>query len=396
MRTYQSAQTARVIALVLAFLLLLALVVIAEIGQGAQSLSGRIIGRSQQRQLLLANVLHDLSATQAAQRAFLLTGDARQLSLYRAARARIGPTLDALGALSHRDAQLLAIEPVGRLQTLADTELRALAASLALYSTAGPRQATALISADLAQPTMRSISDAAAMLHESESALVDTQLARARRQRAVSRLLMGAVALLNVVLLSIAAVLLTRQARRRAALTERLARENEELERRVRRRTAELSALSSHLQQLSEKEKAPLARELHDELGGLLIAVKMDVSWLHKRWPQPAPEIQARWARVFKVLDDGVDFKRRVVENLRPTLLDNMGLLPRCAGSLQETCGRAGLQYTEIYPEEEPLLSDDAAIMVFRLVQEVADQCRQARAGDRTCTCRSSAVRIDG
>ena len=88
----------------------------------------------------------------------------------------------------------------------------------------------------------------------------------------------------------------------------------------------------------SEKEKAQLARALHDELGGLLIAVKMDVSWLQKRWPSRHPEIQARWARVLKVLDDGVDFKRRIVEKLRPTLLDNMGLLPAVRWIAQETC----------------------------------------------------------
>ena len=187
----------------------------------------------------------------------------------------------------------------------------------------------------------------------------------------MSRALMGSVVLLNISLLIVSAALLARQARRRAELTEQLATENEELERRVRRRTAELSALSSHLQQLSEKEKASLARELHDELGGLLIAVKMDVSWLQKRWPNANdPDIQARWVRVLKVLDDGVDFKRRIVESLRPTLLDNMGLLPAVRWITQETCSRAGLHCTEIYPEHGARAGDDAAIMVFRLVQE--------------------------
>jgi signal transduction histidine kinase len=146
--------------------------------------------------------------------------------------------------------------------------------------------------------------------------------------------------------------------------------ESEEIESRVRRRTAELSSLTNHLQHMAENEKASLARMLHDELGGLLIAVKMDASWLHKRWPNPTPEIQARWARVLKVLDDGVDFKRRVVENLRPTLLDNIGLLPAVRWIVEETCGAAGLQYTEIYPEQEPALSEEASIMMFRLVQE--------------------------
>ena len=182
--------------------------------------------------------------------------------------------------------------------------------------------------------------------------------------------LMLAMLLINLALLALAVALLLRQAHRRGELAARLEQQREQFEQQVRQRTVELTALSNHLQQLSEKEKAELARELHDELGGLLIAVKMDASWLQKRWPSPAPEIQARWARVLKVLDDGVDFKRRIVENLRPTLLDNMGLLPAVRWIAQETCSRAGLHYTEIYPEQEPALRDDVAIMVFRLVQE--------------------------
>lgn len=363
----------RVIALALAFVLLLALVAIAEIAQNGLNRIGARIDRSQQRQILLGSALHDLSATEAAQRSFLLTNDARQLSLYKAARARITPALVDLAALGRRDAALLApgeSAAIARLQLLSGTELRDLQAALALYDSGGPQQAMALIRTDLAKPTMSDIKDQAAALDDDEQALVEAQLSSAQRLRTLSRLLMYGVAALNVALLIVAATLLARQARRRAEHTAMLARENEELERRVRRRTSELSALSSHLQQLSEREKATLARELHDELGGLLIAVKMDVSWLHKRWPASAPEIEARWARVLKVLDDGVDFKRRVVENLRPTLLDNMGLLPAVRWVTHECCTRAGLQYTEIYPEHEPQLTEEASIAIFRLVQE--------------------------
>jgi signal transduction histidine kinase len=110
---------------------------------------------------------------------------------------------------------------------------------------------------------------------------------------------------------------------------------------------------------------------LHDELGGLLIAVKMDISWLQKHSPGASePDMKGRWTRVLQALDEGVDFKRRVVENLRPTLLDNMGLLPAARWITQETCTRAGLRYVDIYPEEEPELIEDAAIMIFRLLQE--------------------------
>ncbi len=366
----------RAIALSIAFVLLAALVIIAEIAQsGQKEIDGRI-AISQKRQILLSELLEQLSQAEAGQRGYLLTGDANYLRPYQTARDRIEPTLDQFGNLfrDSKDRPLTGLEErntVRHLRVLIGAKLAELSASLALYSSQGPEQAMALVRTDLGSSAMNDIRSAAGSIREAERNEVDTEIARAERLRVVSRALMGGVMVLNISLLIVAAALLARQARRRAELTEQLANENEELERRVRRRTSELSALSSHLQQLSEKEKAALARELHDELGGLLIAAKMDVSWLQKRSASALdPDLQARWARVHKVLDDGVDFKRRVVESLRPTLLDNMGLLPALRWITQETCNRAGLHYTESYPELEPLLTDDAAIMVFRLVQE--------------------------
>ncbi len=366
----------RAIALAIAFLLLAALVVIAEIAQsGQKEIDGRIL-LSQKRQVLLAQLLEQVSQAEAGQRGYLLTGDSSYLQPYQSARDKIEPTLDHFANLLQdeygrelgSDEQRNSLD---HLRLLIGAKLAELSASLELYVTHGPEEATALIRTELSSSTMHEISAAVATLREAEHSEIDTEIARAERLRWVSRALMSGVVLLNIVLLIVSAALLARQARRRAELTEQLANENEELERRVRRRTSELSALSSHLQQLSEKEKAALARELHDELGGLLIAAKMDVSWLQKRAPGAFdPDIQSRFTRVLKVLDDGVDFKRRVVESLRPTLLDNMGLLPAVRWITQETCNRAGLSYTESYPDQELQLADDAAIMVFRLVQE--------------------------
>jgi signal transduction histidine kinase len=370
----RSGRISRGFALSLAFLLLVALVVIAEIGQNDQKEINHVISLSEQRQVLMAELLSELSDAEAGQRGFLLTGDQNYFLSYQTARDRVEPTLDRLTDLFRDNDRLLMSreqrDVVRHLRTLVGTGLGELAASLALYTQQQPEQALALVRTDLSSKTMGEIRARALDLRNFERDGVSAALVRAERLRFLSRALMIGVVLLNVALLIMAASLVSRQARRRAELTEQLASENEELERRVQRRTSELSALSSHLQQLSEKEKASLARELHDELGGLLIAVKMDVSWLQKRWPNADADIHARWVRVLKVLDDGVDFKRRIVESLRPTLLDNMGLLPAVRWITQETCNRAGLQYTEIHPEQEPELIDDAAIMVFRLVQE--------------------------
>jgi signal transduction histidine kinase len=69
-------------------------------------------------------------------------------------------------------------------------------------------------------------------------------------------------------------------------------------------------------------------------------------------------------------MDEGVNFKRRVMENLRPTLLDNMGLFPALNWLLEETCARGNLNFQRVFPVSEPALSDEVRIAIFRVLQE--------------------------
>ena len=102
---------------------------------------------------------------------------------------------------------------------------------------------------------------------------------------------------------------------------------------------------------MQEQERSQLARGLHDELGGLLLAARMDVSWLQQHAADSDPDTRRhRLARVIEVLDQGIDLKRRVVEELRPTLLDNMGFIAAIRWQMDETCGRGGLQCTRRLP----------------------------------------------
>jgi signal transduction histidine kinase len=144
-------------------------------------------------------------------------------------------------------------------------------------------------------------------------------------------------------------------------------------------RMRELSALSNHLQSLSEQEKSQLARTLHDELGGLLTAAKMDLSWLQSRLEGAA--IQERLAQLGGVLDEAMDLKRRVVEELRPSLLDHFGLPTALRAYVESTCAKAGLATRMTIGHTCESMSKDAAISLFRVVQEgLSNIVRHARA----------------
>ncbi len=141
-----------------------------------------------------------------------------------------------------------------------------------------------------------------------------------------------------------------------------------ELESLIEARTRELSALSTHLQELAEDEKSELARNLHDELGGLLTAAKMDLSWVQSRVTDP--ELQERLAQLGGVLDEAMDLKRRVVEDLRPSLLDHFGLPTALRAYVDSACAKAGLRTELALPEDAAPMAKDTAIALFRIVQE--------------------------
>jgi signal transduction histidine kinase len=179
-----------------------------------------------------------------------------------------------------------------------------------------------------------------------------------------------ATTLCGVLLVGVAASLLYKDLRRRTLLTEELRERKRQLEREVEQQTRELVALSTHLQSVAEREKATLARELHDELGGLLVGARMDISWAEQHLPVGDTDMKQRLNRVQQNLSAGIDLKRRIIEELRPTLLDNVGFVAALRWQFKETLARTDLKCTEYFPDEEPKFTAEAAIALFRIAQE--------------------------
>jgi len=153
-----------------------------------------------------------------------------------------------------------------------------------------------------------------------------------------------------------------------AALRYERRRSTPRLEKLLEGRTRELSELSTHLQNFAEKEKSELARHLHEELGGLLTAAKMDLTWLQSRLDQPSNA--QRLTQLGAALDEAMNVKRRVVEHLRPSLLDHFGLATALRAHVESTCAKANLQFEAAVDDDVSAVPKDTAIALFRLVQE--------------------------
>ena len=129
----------------------------------------------------------------------------------------------------------------------------------------------------------------------------------------------------------------------------------------------------AHIQTHTEQQKALLARELHDELGGLLVGAMMDLAWAEQHVSAPAVDLKSKLVRARQTLATAIDLKRRLIEGLRPTLLDNVGLFAALRWHVHGACAESGLQCDIHVPEEEPRFAPDTPIALFRIGQEALD-----------------------
>jgi PAS domain S-box-containing protein len=138
----------------------------------------------------------------------------------------------------------------------------------------------------------------------------------------------------------------------------------------VRRSRTELRNLTVRLQSVREEERREIAREIHDELGQALTGLKLDLSWLGTQLPAVPPDLKAQCQSILGRIDRTMDAVRRIATELRPSVLDQLGLAAAIEWQTQEFGQRTGI------PTRLELLADGLAVPdpiasnVFRVLQE--------------------------
>ena len=128
--------------------------------------------------------------------------------------------------------------------------------------------------------------------------------------------------------------------------------------------------LIAHIQGCSEHQRALLARELHDELGGLLVGAMMDLAWAEQHLTASPDELYQKLSRARHSLSAAIDLKRRVIEELRPTLLDNVGLFAAVRWHMDGLRKYDALDCRIDVPTEECRFLPNVPITLFRVIQE--------------------------
>jgi len=154
--------------------------------------------------------------------------------------------------------------------------------------------------------------------------------------------------------------------------------ENADLDRRLAARTSDLERLAARMIHQHEDERRRLSRELHDETAQVFTAVKLEMGLARER---AAPDLQPRLDRALQLIDAGIRSIRNVTNDLRPSLLDELGLLPALRALVRDLDGRSDLAIGFDAPPSLPPLSSEAELAIFRAVQEaLANVIRHASA----------------
>jgi PAS domain S-box-containing protein len=132
----------------------------------------------------------------------------------------------------------------------------------------------------------------------------------------------------------------------------------------------QLRALAGHVEAAREEERTRIAREVHDQLGQMLTALKLDLKWIAGRLPADEVAYRDKVTAMLHLIDDTIGTVRRVSAELRPGLLDDLGLMAAIEWQVQEFAGRTGLDYELALDEENVVLDQGLATALFRILQE--------------------------
>jgi signal transduction histidine kinase len=342
------------------------LITINEASFHASTQARKRIEQAELTRQSVGQLMHTMLNSETGTRGFLLTGDAKYLQPYDNALTLLGTQLEQLR-------QLLADQP----EDLAEFELMALdihrkqtenQLSVQMRKNGNDDAWKFMLTTDIGKQHMDAIRLQSDKLMASSLLKMETAHKQINQSLLLSRIGIAAISLSG--LLAFYMYLRQTEALLAAGMREKksLQSERDRLEAQIRDRTAHLAQLATHLQEVREDERGHLARELHDELGALLTAAKLDVARIRSRLGNNSPEANERIAHLISTLNSGIALKRRIVEDLRPSSLSHLGLVASLEILAHEFTDRSGI---EISTALEPVdLGGSAQLTVYRLVQE--------------------------
>ena len=190
-----------------------------------------------------------------------------------------------------------------------------------------------------------------------------------------SSVMAGALLLIFLVVLVIKQLL--NEITIKSELQQQVLRENEMYEAKLQQQTKLLRSLALDYQADVERERQKLSRELHDELGSIFTATKMDMAWVMKKLKDVAPDVIEKLKKTNRYIDQGISYQRHIVQELHPAMLSTFGFWPALKSLVDDAADRNQWQLTLDLPDQNTKLNETISLVAYRIVQETLNNANK-------------------
>ncbi len=163
----------------------------------------------------------------------------------------------------------------------------------------------------------------------------------------------------------------------KSQLQLQVVKENEMYEDKLKEKTRQLRSSALDCQADIERVRQKLSRELHDELGSVFTATKMDIAWVIKKTKESNPDIAEKLKKTSSYVDQGIQFQRNIVQQLHPAMLTTFGIWPTLSSLITDAAERNKWKLTLNLPDENIQLNETISLVAYRIVQETLNNANK-------------------
>jgi len=216
---------------------------------------------------------------------------------------------------------------------------------------------------------------------ENQNNVLEAKIKSRQRTVLIARISIYASALILIWLVVLVIKQLLAEIVIKSHLQQRISKENTIYEEKLQQQTKLLHSLALDYQADVERERHKLSRELHDELGSIFTATKMDLAWVIKKMklvaPEVAEEVVSKLRKTIGYVDQGIQYQRHIVQELHPAMLSTFGFWPALKSLILDAAERNQWELVLNLPDENTKLNETLSLVTYRIVQETLNNANK-------------------
>lgn len=341
----------------------------------------KVIGQIRTNIITLNKLKEDLYKAESAQRGYLFTKREIYIKPFEEAltdaRANIQNIETLVILTSEGQDQISERDWLKAISASLETKAAEMKVTINLTKIGKVQEAKQVVNLDEGMVEMQKFMQYTNTLIENQIGDLNTMMGKRKGTIILARssVIIGALVLILLVVLVIKQLL--KEIVIKSQLQQQVLRENEIYEDKLKVQTKLLRSLALDYQADVERERQKLSRELHDELGSIFTATKMDMAWVMKKLAVIAPEVVDKLKKTSRYIDQGINYQRHIVQELHPAMLSTFGFWPALQSLIDDAAERNQWKLSLNLPDQNTKLNETISLVAYRIVQETLNNANK-------------------